>query len=75
MGKIEARSTKLAIAISRPTIPEAITIYNQCKQAIDVPHDSNKKRQRRTGQLAWITLVAILRQSQIEKLIIKIDNR
>lgn len=62
MKKLEDEARQKNVWNPRPSLVEANQIYEQCKTAIEVPSRTQKNRQRRKNQLAWRSVVKLLRE-------------
>jgi hypothetical protein len=62
MKQLESRANDLGHDMSQIDVQRSITIYDEVKDAIQLPPRTGNNRARRSGQLAWITVSTELRK-------------
>ncbi|KAG2990539.1 hypothetical protein PC120_g22917 [Phytophthora cactorum] len=62
MKKIELRAQALGLLTTKVSFDEAIDVFQQCKDVIDLPPETTNSRKRRRGQLVWVSAATILRK-------------
>ncbi|KAG2760652.1 hypothetical protein PC129_g16318 [Phytophthora cactorum] len=62
MKKIELRAHALGLSTTKVSFNEAIDVFQQCKDVIDLPPETTNSRKRRRGQLVWVSAATILRK-------------
>ncbi|DBA05028.1 TPA: hypothetical protein N0F65_000716 [Lagenidium giganteum] len=62
MSILKARAVQLGLRHQGITADEALTEFEQCKDAIEVDTNTPAQRKRRRGQLVWITVTTLLRK-------------
>ncbi|KAG3160194.1 hypothetical protein PI126_g7008 [Phytophthora idaei] len=62
MKKIELRAQALGLSTTKVSFDEAIDVFQQCKDVIDLPPETTNSRKRRRGQLVWVSAATILRK-------------
>ncbi|DAZ99387.1 TPA: hypothetical protein N0F65_005289 [Lagenidium giganteum] len=62
MSILQARAVQLGLRHQGITADEALTVLEQCKDAIEVETHTPAQRKRRRGQLVWITDTTLLRK-------------
>ncbi|OWZ16758.1 hypothetical protein PHMEG_0009397 [Phytophthora megakarya] len=60
MSKIERAAKELNLSITNLSSSEAVTVFQQCKFAVELPAETEKNRKRRRGQLVRPSVATIL---------------
>ncbi|KAF1791130.1 hypothetical protein GQ600_4359 [Phytophthora cactorum] len=60
--KIELRAHALGLSTTKVSFDEAIDVFQQWKDVIDLPPETTNSRKRRRGQLVWVSAATILRK-------------
>jgi hypothetical protein len=66
MNRLEERARQDGRWVANASPTQANDIFFACEQAIEVPIYTGQKRRRRIGQMKWISLVKLLRNSREE---------
>jgi hypothetical protein len=64
MKKLESEADARELDYRQANMQRAADIFNQCCHVIELPLETGNNRQRRTSQIAWRTVVNLLRKQE-----------